>query len=116
MNCNYRYCGDQIPLNENGNRRYCNDECYMAEKLERSKDNYAVNKKSLNEIKHVERFLSACHKKYGSEVINCNVLRVEKMNWSIITGTALIDGEKYRIVGCYGYVLYSNNTVKIIKL
>jgi len=37
MNCNYRYCGEAIPPDENGNRRYCNDECYMAEKLERSK-------------------------------------------------------------------------------
>ena len=116
MYCNYRNCGDFLPPNRNGNRRYCNDECYMAEKLERSKDNYAVNKKSLNEIKHVEKILSAGHKKYGSEIINCNILRVEKMNWSIITGTAIIDGEAYRIVGRYGYILYSNNTVKIIKL
>jgi len=40
MNCNYRYCGENIPLNENGNRRYCNGECYLAEKNERSKVRY----------------------------------------------------------------------------
>jgi len=116
MNCNYRYCGDIIPPNENGNRRYCNDECYMAEKLERSKENYAVNKKNLNEIKHVEKILSAGHKKYGSEFINSNVLRVEKMNWSILSEIKIIDGEKCRVVGNYGYFLYSDNTLKIIKL
>jgi len=40
MNCNYRNCGEIIPSDENGNRRYCNDNCYMAEKIERSKVRY----------------------------------------------------------------------------
>jgi|GEM_PF-6325685 len=40
MNCDYRYCGEIIPLNENRNRRYCNGECYLAEKIERSKVRY----------------------------------------------------------------------------
>ena len=116
MNCNYRYCGKAIPPDENGNRRYCNDDCYMAEKLERSKDNYAVNKKNLNQIKHVENILSAAFKKHGSGVFDVTILRAEKMNWTVITGTTTIDGEIIRIVGRYGYVLYSNNTIKIIKL
>ena len=116
MHCNYRNCGEFLPPNRNGNRRYCNDECYMNEKLERSKDKYAVNKKNLNEIKHVEKILCAGYKKYGSEIIDCNVLRVEKMNWSIITEIKIIDEEKCRIVGSYGYFLYTDNTLKIIKL
>lgn len=116
MNCNYRYCGDVISLNQNGNRRYCNDECYMAEKLERSKDNYAINKKCLNEIKHVENILRATQKKYGNKIIDANILRVEKMNWSIITGNTIINGDNCRVVGGYGYISYLNNTIKIIKL
>jgi hypothetical protein len=111
MNCNYRNCGEIIPSDENGNRRYCNDECYMAEKLERSKDNYAVNKKSLNEIKQVEKILSAAYKKYRGDIFDVNILRVEKMNWSIITGITKIDGETIRIVGSYGYIVYSNNII-----
>jgi hypothetical protein len=116
MKCNYRNCGEAIPPDENGNRRYCNDDCYMAEKLERSKDNYAVNKKNLNQIKHVENILNAAYKKYGGDIFDVNILRVEKMNWTVITGTTTIDGETIRIVGRYGYILYSNKTIKIIKL
>lgn len=40
MNCDYRNCGEIIPLNENRNRRYCNGECYLAEKIERYKVRY----------------------------------------------------------------------------
>jgi len=116
MNCNYRYCGDTIPLNENGNRRYCNDECYMAEKLERSKDNYEANKKSLNKIKHIEKILRAAYNKYGNEIINANILRAEGIDWTFITGTTVIESIKYRVVGSYGYASYLNDTVKIIKL
>ncbi len=114
MNC--KFCGEPLPPNANGNRRYCDESCYMAEKLIRSKNNYEVNKNTLNQIKLVEKILASVYNKYGSNVIDVNILRVEKMNWSVMTGKITIDGEIFRLVGRYGYILYTDNTIKIIKL
>jgi hypothetical protein len=88
----------------------------MFEKLQRSRENYAVNKSSLNQIKHFEKILSVFYKKYGCEIFDVFQIRVEQMNWSIITSTTVIDGENYRVLGGYAYILYSNKTIKIIKL
>jgi len=83
MNCNYRYCGDVIPLNKNRNRRYCNDECYMTEKIERSKVRYikALQNKSagwpkskiyclvIDIVNHIKHF-------YVNTIIN--ILKIKK--------------------------------------
>jgi len=116
MKCNYRFCQIELDPNVHGNRNYCDDECYMAEKLERAKDNYAETKKTLNVFKHVEKILGLAYKKYGSEPFSASVLRTENMNWSIMSGTTEFEGENFHVVGAYGYLVYNSNKVKIIKL
>lgn len=114
MKCNYRNCY-YLP-SEEGNRRYCDDDCYKAEKSFREKGNYANKKKTFNQIEFAEKILSAAYKKYGSQIINSSIIRAENMDWSIYTGTSLINEVDVNIVGSYGYTLFIDNTIKIYKL
>lgn len=116
MLCNYRYCQVELPEYENGNRRYCDEHCYMAEKLERAKDNYASRKKSLSEIDRIETLLRVCQKKYGDGLFDINVLRAEKMNWVITTGSVTLDGIEYRVVGSFAYSAFADGNIRIVKL
>lgn len=116
MECNYRYCNEEIPSDKNGNSRYCDNDCYAAEKLERSKEQYAITKKSLNEIKRVESVLRSCFKMYGNYIFEVSVLRNLDMIWNIFTHTKRIDGNEVFFVGSFGYLLFDNNTIKLYKL
>lgn len=116
MECNYRYCNEEIPSDKNGNSRYCDNDCYKSEKLERSKDHYALTKKSLNEIKRVESLLRSCFKKYGSNPFDAGILKSEGMTWGIVTHIKRIDDNDVRFVGSYGYIIFENKTIKLYKL
>jgi len=116
MFCNYRNCSYELHDYENGNRHYCDDECYNAEKLARSKDNYIRKKKHLAEIDRIEALLRVCHNKYGDSLTDINVLRAEKMNWSFNTGQTTIDGLAFFVVGSYAYRAFDNSTIKIINI
>lgn len=116
MLCNYRYCRDELPEEENGNRRYCDNNCYMVEKLERSKDIHANKKKVLLEIERNETLLRVFHNKYRDAHFDINLLRDKKIDWSISTGSISIDGVEYRLVSSFAYAAFTEGTAQILKL
>ena len=100
----------------NGNRRYCSDECSYLERLEREKENNSIKKNALGEINRVQALLRACHNQYGNRLVDVNILREQRMNWSIISGTTQIDGFEYRIIGSFAYTVFEKSKIQIIKL
>jgi hypothetical protein len=116
MICSYRLCNEELPYGLNGNRRYCNDECNYLERLEREKEKNVKKKLALLEINRVESLLRLCYNRYRDKLFDVNTLRELKMNWTIISNTINIDGFQYRVLGSYGYVVFNNGTIKIIKI
>jgi hypothetical protein len=115
MICSYRLCNEELPYGLNGNRRYCNDECNYLERLEREKEKNAKKKTALSEINRVGALLRSCHRRYMNKPFDINVLREQKMNWTLISYTSVVDGLEYRIVGSFGYAALDNGTIKIEK-
>jgi len=116
MKCRYRRCLSDLHNQLNGNRRYCNDECSYLERLEREKENNSIKKNALGEINRVQALLRACHNQYGNSLVDVNILREQRMNWSIISGTTQIDGFEYRIIGTFAYTVFEKSKIQIIKL
>ncbi len=116
MNCNYRNCLKALTVGINGNRRYCDDQCNYLERLEREKEKNSIKKNALGEINRVQALLRACHNQYGNSLVDVNILREQRMNWSIISGTTQIDGFEYRIIGSFAYTVFEKSKIQIIKL
>ena len=68
------------------------------------------------EIIRVEKLLRLSFNKFYLHNFDANILRLEKMNWTIYTNLTIIDGLNIRVIGQYGYVFFDNNTIKIYKL
>lgn len=116
MKCRYRYCASELLIELNGNRRYCSDQCSYLERLEREKEKNRVKKSILSEINRIQALLRACHNKYGDSLFDVNILRELRMNWTIISGTSIIEGIEFRIVGSFAYTVFENGKIRIIKL
>ncbi len=116
MNCNYRNCLKELAIGINGNRRYCDDQCNYLERLEREKVKNSIKKKAMGEINRVQALLRACHNQYGNSLVDVNILREQRMNWSIISGNTLIEGVEYRIIGSFAYTVFEKSKIQIIKL
>ncbi len=116
MNCNYRNCLKELAIGINGNRRYCDDQCNYLERLEREKERSIIKKKAMCEINRVQALLRACHNKYGNSLIDINIVREQRMNWSIISETTLIEGFEYRTIGSFAYTVFEKSKIQIIKL
>jgi|GEM_PF-870766 len=116
MICRYRFCTIVLHSQLNGNRRYCSEECSYLERLEREKEKNQLRKNALSEINRIQALLRACHNRYGDSLFDVNVLREQRMNWTIISGTTQIEGHEYRVVGSFAYSVFQNGEIRIIKL
>lgn len=116
MICSYRFCQQELPSWLNGNRRYCNEDCNYLERLEREKEKNLSKKEMLAEFNRIQALLRKCHVLFGDSLFDVNILRQQRMNWTIISGTSQIDGYDFRMVGSYGYIVFENNQIKIIQL
>lgn len=115
MNCNYRFCQTNLPNGLNGNRRYCNDQCNYFERLEREKEKNAAKRALIIDLRRIEALLRTCYNWYGESIFDVGVLRSMKMNWTLFSSINVIEGVEFKIVGSYGYRLFNNDTIKIIK-
>ena len=115
-NCNYRCCGKELHSNINQNCKYCGEDCYMREKLERSKEDYSKKKNTILEIARVEPILRFFYLRYENKEIPAQLLIDQNMNWSICTHNLIIEELNVKQVGSYGYALFQNSQIKIFKL
>ena len=115
-NCNYRCCGKELHSNINQNCKYCGEDCYMREKLERSKEDYSKKKNTILEIARVEPILRFFYLRYENKEIPAQLLIDQNMNWSICTGITIVQGFEVKQIGSYCYALFQNEQIKIWKL
>lgn len=115
MKCRYRYCGAELPRGINGNRRYCDDDCNDAERLEREREKYGTRKTILTELSRIETLLRIFYNRYGDTPFDVSVIRELKMNWTIYSDTLKHKDIDFRFVGSYGYAVFQNDTIQIIK-
>jgi hypothetical protein len=115
MNCQYRYCGAELPLGVNGNRNYCDNTCSYEERLLREKERYGKKKSTLSEITRIEGLLRTCYAQFGDTPFDITILRAQKMNWTLHSSIITSNGEPFRIIGSYGYMALKNSTILIQK-
>ena len=115
MNCHYRYCVAELPLGVNGNRNYCDDTCSYEERLLREKERYNKKKSTLSEMTRIEGLLRTCHSQFGEVPFDINILRSQKMNWTLHSSIIDSNGDEFRIIGSYGYMALKDSTILIQK-
>jgi len=115
MNCKYRYCGAELPLDTNGNRQYCDEHCSYEERLEREKERYNKKKSTLSEMARIEGLLRACYNQYGESPFDVNILRSLGMNWTLHSRIQHNQFGEIRVVGNLGYIVLENFTILIFK-
>lgn len=114
---NCLFCGRPLPPGH-GNRRYCEDDsCSYLQKQNRGSQKYWDQKEQLERFADADNLLADFYKTYGSDVhIPSDIFIKAGMDWSIVKEEITIDGFPVKVIGNYGYCLFTNETLRIWKI
>ena len=112
------FCDSKLDVFLHGNRHYCDNdnECYNMAKKVRSHEKYQSAKDKVDKFLKADRILKDFYAAYGSECyIPSDLLESVGFDWTVCTGTTLIDKVNVTLVYDYGFALFKNNTIRIWK-
>jgi hypothetical protein len=113
--CCYHLCNKGF-IGRHGNRKYCSHRCYYEQKKERSIDIYQKHKDALSGMKQTEASLNALFKTHGENNIPYSIHNEYNIDWGFFNSIKEIEGIKYRIAGNFGYIRFSDHSIKIKKI
>ncbi len=112
-----KFCEKELEPHIHGNSSYCNEVCYSKMKSRRSKDQYQANVKLKEAFEKSDKILEIFHDTYGSEqFIPAILLDQAAMEWLISQRETTIEELPVKVIGKYGYCLFTNETLKIWKI
>jgi hypothetical protein len=115
--CGLSWCQKPIPPGRHGNAGGCCPEHSAIIKAEKEKARYEAIAAIARQVRLIEQNLRSMANIHGEGVfISTASLKKDLINYGVSTGSFIKDGFNGVQVGCYGYMPFKNNTIKIYKL
>lgn len=110
-------CGAPLDSSLHGNSGHCPDGCTYQRKLQRNREKYQQVKATLEAFERADKLLGMYYEVYsGDRFIDAIVLDIAGMDWSITRSEIILDSLPVKVLGNYGYCLFTNETLKIWNL